>query len=406
MGFLARAVAETKSANDPLKIWAELLRMGTSSKAGQTINLENALKVATFFACVRVLAQGCAQVPFKLYREKQENGLTKVSTATDHSLYDLVTTQPNDWTSSYEFRETLVMHAALGNAYAFKNMGPGGKILELILLNPGMVKKEQRQDWSIVYKVTGKSGAVQEFPGSSIWHVKGPSWDGLLGLEVMNLAREALGLSLATEESHAKLHQKGVKPSGVYSVDGVLSTDQQKQLKTWIEKEYAGADNAGAPMILDRGAKWLPTAMSGLDAQHLETRKHQIEEICRFCGVMPIMVGYSDKAATYASAEQMFIAHVVHTLSPWYARIESSANLHLLSKRERADGLYFKFIAAGMLRGASKDRAEYFAKALGAGGSQPWMTADEVRGLEELNPFGGTSALLPVGTNLPKPATV
>lgn len=154
-------------------------------------------------------------------------------------------------------------------------------------------------------------------------------------------------------------------------------------------------------MILDRGAKWFPQMMTGIDAQQLETRKFQIEEVCRFFGVMPIMVGYSDKAPTYASAEQFFLSHVVHTLSPWYARVENSADLHLLTKKERASGLYFKFMAAGLLRGAAKDRADYYSKALGSGGSPAWMTQDEVRQLEELNPFGGTAAVLPIATNKP-----
>ena len=111
--------------------------------------------------------------------------------------------------------------------------------------------------------------------------------------------------------------------------------------------------------------------------------------------VMPIMVGYSDKTSTYASAEQMFLQHVVHTLSPWYGRIEQSADAHLLTETERKSGLYFKFVAAGLLRGALKDRAEYFARALGSGGGPAWMSQDEVRALEELNPMGGEAAALP-----------
>lgn len=377
---------------------------GRASKAGQTINLETALKVSVAFACLKVLSQGGAQVPFKLFQEAEEGGLTKIRAAKAHSLYDLAATAPNDWTTSFEFRETLILHAAFGNAYAFLNRGVGGKILEMILLDPSKVEKVQNEDYSITYKVTAKSGSEQIFPSAAIWHVKGPSWNGLLGIEVLNVAREALGLAIATEESHAKLHAKGIRTSGTYSVDGSLNPEQYKALKAWIEKEMAGAENAGAPIILDRGAKWLSTAMSGLDAQHLETRKFQIEEVCRFFGVMPIMVGYSDKAATYASAEQMFLSHVVHTLSPWYARVENSADLHLLTKKERASGFYFKFMAAGLLRGAAKDRAEYYAKALGSGGSPAWMTQDEVRGLEELNPFGGDAAVLPIATNVPAPA--
>lgn len=115
------------------------------------------------------------------------------------------------------------------------------------------------------------------------------------------------------------------------------------------------------------------------------------------------MVYESDKATTYASAEQMFLAHVIHTLAPWYARIEQSADVNLLTKKERADGYYFKFIAAGLLRGASKDRGDYFAKALGSGGSPGWMTPDEVRALEELNPMGGEAATLPARSGAPQP---
>lgn len=393
MGLLSRAI-ERKA--DPLSVWAEMLRAGSSSKAGQTINLDTAFKVSALFACLRVISQGIAQVPFKLYREVEEGGLTKIVPAKNHDLYDLVTVAPNAWTTSYEFRETQAIHAALGNSYAFLNRGGfNGKILEAILLDPTKVEEEQKDDYSIVYKVTGKSGKVQVFPAEAIWHVKGPSWNGLDGMEILNVAREALGLAIATEETHAKLHARGVQASGVYSVDSTLNPDQYRQLKAWIDKEHAGAQNSGAPMILDRGAKWVSSVMNGTDAQHLETRKYQIEEVCRFMGVMPIMVGYSDKAATYASAEQMFLAHVIHTLSPWYARIEASANLNLLSKRERNGGYYFKHVAAGLLRGASQDRSEYFAKALGSGGGKAWMTQDEVRALEELNPFGGEASLLP-----------
>lgn len=399
MGFLARAVSEQKSM-DPLAVWAEMLRAGRSSMAGPTITLENALKVGTLFACMREISQGCAQVPFKLFQARKGGG---EDVAYDHPLYDLMAVQPNEWSSSFEFRESLLLHASLGNAYAFINRGVGGKILELILLNPGRVEKEQLDNYSIVYKVTGKSGAVQLFPAEAIWHVRGPSWDGVKGLDVLSIAREALGLSIATEESHSKLHAKGVRPSGTYSVEGKLNVEQYKQLKLWIDKEFAGAENSGAPMILDNGAKWLNQAMTGVDSQHLETRKHQIEEVCRFMGVFPMIVFHSDKTSTFASSESFFEANNKLTLSRWYARVEGSANINLLSKKDRAEGFYFKFMANGLLRGSAKDRAEYYSKALGSGGSPGWMTPDEVRGLEELNPMGGDAAKLPLGSgNIPE----
>lgn len=399
MGFLSRSL-ERKA--DPLAIWAEMLRAGRSSKAGPTINLESALRVATLFACLKVLSQGVAQVPFKLFRVTERDGLPNIVPARDHQLYDLVATQPNDWSTSFEFRETLTIHAALGNAYAFKNK-VGGKIVELILINPGRVKVRQNDDYSIVYEVTGKSGSVQTFPAEAIWHVRGPSWSGFDGMEILSIAREALGLSIATEETHAKLHAKGVRPSGVYSVEGKLVEAQYKLLKSWIDNELGGSDNAGGVLLLDNAAKFMPTAMTGLDAEHLATRDHQIVEVCRFMGVMPIMVGHNDKSSTFASADAFFEAHVKYTLSPWYARIEQSADVHLLTKRDRAAGLYFKFMAAGLLRGSTATRADVNSKALGAGGSPAWMTVDEVRALEELNPLGGAAGVLPVATNVPKP---
>lgn len=402
MGFLASAVAERKS--DPLEIWAEMMRRGRSSKAGPTVTLDNAFKVSALYACLKVLSQGVAQVPFKLFRESMVDGLKRIDPARDHPHYDLMATQPNEWTTSFEFRETLTIHAALGNAYVFKNIVTGGRVAELILLQPDRVKKIQRDDYSIFYEVTGKSGTKQPFPANQIWHISGPSWDGLIGIDVLNMAREALGLAIATEESHAALHSNGVSPSGIYSVDGTLDTAQQKKLVDWLKSE--AATNKGAPMVLDRNAKWMTTAMTGVDAQHLETRKMQLTEVCRFIGVSPLMVFESDKATTYASAEQMFLSHVVHCLSPWYSRIEQSADINLLTKQERSQGYYFKFIASGLLRGASKDRADYFAKALGAGGSPAWLSQDEVRALEEYNPMGGEASQLPArsGANAGPPA--
>lgn len=387
---------------DPLEVWAEIARAGRTSKAGPTVTLENAFRVATFFACVKVLSQGVAQVPFKLYREQQVNGLKNITAARDHRAYDLVSTAPNDWQTSFEFREQMVIHAAMGNAYAWKNKTFRG-LAELILLDPSRMVVEQPKEFERpVYKYTGKDGRQVVFPASDIWHVRGPSWSGFLGMDVLQIARDALGLTIAIDDSVSNLHKEGVRPTGVYSVEGPLTQKQHDDLVLWLKKQAA---DPGSALILDRGAKWLQQTMSSVDAQTKEIRAQQIEEVCRFMGVMPIMIGYSDKASTYASSEQMFLAHVIHTLMPWYTRIEQSADVNLLSREERADGYYFKFNAAGLLRGAMKDQGEFFARMLGAGGTRQVMTQDEIRELLELNPIGGDAAILhaPQGTQ-PAPA--
>lgn len=389
-----------KSASDSLELFREIYSSRTS-KSGQLVGIKEAIRCATVFACARVIATGIAQVPLKLYRE---NEATEVKLpARDHPLYRILHRKPNPWQTSYEFREMIGLHLALaGRAYCFKTI-VGGQIRELIPFEPGKVMTNLASDGvTVIYSVAGRDGITRQFDSSLIWHIKGASWNGWEGLDALDLAREAVGLSIAAETSQSRLHEGGVRPSGVYSVDGTLNPEQHKQLRKFLQDNYAG-ESSGLPMIVDRGAKWLSTAMSGVDAQHLETRRFQVEEVCRSMGVMPIMVYQSDKAATYASAEAMFQAHVIHTLAPWWERIEQSIDCNLLTEADDRAGVYAKFVGQGLLRGSMKDRADYFAKALGSGGSPAWMTQDEVRRMEEMNPMGGDAARLPVATNVPAP---
>jgi HK97 family phage portal protein len=365
---------------------------GREAKSGVTVSWSTALEVTTVFACLQVLANGVSQVPLKLYRPKDGGGSTP---AVDHPLYRVLYRRPNRWQTSFEFRQTLVFHRGLcGNFYAFKNV-VGGEIKELIPLTSRVAVKRNR-DLSLTYAVTAEDGSQMEFPQEAIWHLRGPSWNSWTGMEAVKLAREAIGLAIATEDAHSRLHRNGGKPGGLYSVVGKLGEDQYKKLSAWIEDKIGGP-NAGKDLILDSDAKYTPTAMKGVDMQHLETRRFQIEEICRSFNVKPIMIGHADKTQTYASAEQMFLAHVVHTLSPWYEDLEQSIDVNLLPDDE---DIFAKFTVNALLRGASADRAAFYSKALGAGGSPAWMTQDEVRGLEDLNPMGGDAAALPKPTNV------
>jgi len=393
MGFLSRVVAEQKGASTVWEQWVKLMDGGAKSKAGPSVNLQAAFRVSAALACMRAISQGCAQVPFKLMRDYEEAGLARKRAARDHVLYDLVTAKPNSWQSAFEFRETQALHACMGNSYAYKGKYRG-KVAELILLDPARVKPVQHADWSITYKVTGRDGVTEELAPDQIWHVRGPSWDGFMGLDTLSMAREAMGLSIALEQSQANLHANGVRPTGVYSVDGSLDERQYDKLNAWIKKEAAAG--GGGTLILDRGAKWLSQTMTGVDAQHKEIRDQQVEEVCRFFGILPTVIGFTgDKANTYASAEAMFAAHRVQTLAPWWTRIQESADINLLRDDERKQGYYFKHIASGLLLATAKDQGEVFAKALGSGGSPAWMTQDEVRELLELDPFGGEAAKLP-----------
>lgn len=357
---------------------------GGATKSGATVTTDSALQVSVVLSCIRVLSEGVAQVPWKLMKVTGRDR----SEARDHPLWDKLHRRPNRWQTSFAFRETMMIHAALtGAAYAFiSRVGRDQRIADLVLLDPKRVRVCIADDGTKTYEVRSINlGTNRTLTEADVWYMPGPSWDGITGMEIVKLAREAIGLAMASEETQSQLHAKGVNASGIYSVEGALQKDQYEQLKSWIAREFAGAANSGKPMILDRNAKWLPTRLSGVDAQHLETRKHQVEEVCRMFRVMPIMAGQSDKAATYASAEQMFIAHLVHTLMPWYERIEQSADCYLLTDQERADGYYTLLEPTGMLRGSLKDTSEYITKLTSTG----VLTRNEGREMLDRNPIEG-----------------
>jgi HK97 family phage portal protein len=378
MGYLSRIISEQKGMSS-LDLFREIYG-GKTTATGKTVNIDTAIQVSAVFACNRVIGNGMAQVPLKLMRESKD-GKTKVP-AKDHRLYKVLASKPNRWQTSFQWRQMVSWHVELtGNHFSFINR-VFGEIVELFPFQPGSVRVIELSLGEYEYEVTAPNGSKKIYPAESILHLRGPSWDGIHGLEVVKIAREAIGLAMATEESAATLHKNGVRTSGTYSVEGNLSETQQKALSKWIEEHYAGSQNTGKPLILDRAAKWISSQMTGVDAQALETRKNQIEEICRFYGVMPIMAGYSDKTATYASAEQMFLAHIQHCLAPRWTDYEQSFDAKLLTEKERDSGLFCNFVEEGMIRGSIKDTKDVLLGYVNGG----LMTPNEGRSKLDLNP--------------------
>ncbi|MEA3042983.1 MAG: hypothetical protein QOH47_821 [Sphingomonadales bacterium] len=357
--------------------------VGRLSQAGAVVTWSSALAVTTVLDCCRVIADGCAQVPWRVHREMSGSRIAAV----DHAAYDLLYRRPNGWQTSFEFRQTILFHVLLtGNAFVWKGMvGSARELRSLEPIEPGRMTVRREPDGRLRYFEQKQNGAPVEHDPATIWHLRGPSWNGWMGMEAVKLARDAIGLTMAIEAGQADSHRNGARISGLYSVQEKMGLEKFEQIDKWLERHTQGGDRAGKPIIGDMGAKFEPIQMTGVEAQTLEMRKHQVEEVCRVFRVMPIMVGQADKAATYASAEQMFLAHVVHTLMPWYENIQQSADVALLSDRDRAEGYYTKLNPNALMRGAATDRADYYAKALGTGGGRPWMKQNEVRGLEELD---------------------
>lgn len=374
--------AEAKTTDASALTWAALFGQ-QNSRSGVSVNIDSALKVSTVFACLRVLANGIAQVPLKLYREAADGSKTP---AIDHPVYKLIYRRPNDWMTSFEFRQMLMFHAGLmGTAVAY--IGKlRSKPAEMIPLVPGTYVLKQAADWSITCRLNNGDVLTQD----QLFILRGPAWSGVAGLDALNLAREAIGLAIATEETHAALHANGTQPGGIISFKSSLDQPARDRLKAAWQNYQGGLHNKFKTAVLDMDATWTPINMKGVDAQHLETRRFQIEEICRDLGVFPQMVGYADKTATFASAEAFFLAHVVHTLNPWVENWEQSLARDLFPNE---DDLLAKFSMQGLLRGDNATRAEFYASGIING----WLTRNEARRLEDLNPLEGLDKpLLPL----------
>ena len=390
------ALRGIESKTDSLELFREIFGSWAQTWAGKDVTLKTALQVSTAFACGRVIAEGIAMLPWKVLQQQGR----EILPALDHPLYDKLAVSPNPLQSAFEFKEQMGLHLAFcGNAYIWVTY-VAGRIDRMYLLEPKWVTVKYKWPELPTYEIHTDDNRTFTLSAAEIWHVRGPSWCGYYGLEFIKLARQALGLSMAIEEGQARMHGQGVQTSGFLSVEGSLTDEQHKKLTAWIEKEHAGSRNAGHPMILDKAAKWITQQMSNVDAQTLEQRRNEVEEVCRFMRVLPIMVGHSDKAATYASAEAMFLANLVYTAGSWNARLESSADLRLLTPDERKAGYYTKLNEKALLRMSSREQAEYLSR-LVLGGI---YTRNEARAKLDENPLEGLDApLAPANTFLNNP---
>jgi HK97 family phage portal protein len=364
MGLIERAwsmlgvlPASIERKATPEEIRADIAAAATTALSGQVVNLTEALKVSTVLGCVRVLGEGVAQVPCKLYRRDAKGGRAE---ARDNPLFELLHRRPNPVQTSFEFRETMIMHAALtGNAFVFINRSSTGEILELLPYDPGAVTVTRWPDGTLSYKIRLERGQQVPVPADRIWHFRGPSWNAWEGLNLLSLARNAVGLKMATEEFGSALFKNGARPGGALVAPGDATPDSLIKIRDQWNASMSGSGNAMKTAVLLGGLKFEKLSYSSEDAQYNDTAKAAAREICAFFRVNPIMVQLHDQAAAYASVEQMFLAHVVHTLMPWYERIEQSAELALLTSAERKSGLYIKLEAKALMRGTAKERAEF-----------------------------------------------
>lgn len=361
-----------------------------STVAGMAVTEKTALQVSTVLACVKVIADGCATPDLHVFREKKDGSREKASNIPE---YRLLSRRPNEWQTSFEWRRMMTMHAALtGTGLSIKVRGDNGRVRELIPVQPGRWDVRKVSRYEVRYRCYDEFGLIGEFAADDVFLLNNVQWDWLQSMDAVVLARQAIGLAMATEKSQSAMHENGLRPSGIYSVDGTLTKEQHESLTTWL-KAKTGVEKLGTPMVVDRNAKWVSTAQTGVDAQHVETRRLQIEEICRAYGVFPIMVGHSDKAATFASSEAFFAAHVKHTLAPWHKAWTQRFDEMLL---DGSGPLFAEFDVRYLMAGAMKDRAQW-ARTMAEMGI---YTRNEIRDEEGKDPLPGLDEpLTPMNMN-------
>ena len=352
------------------------------STSGKAVTERSAMQMTAVYSCVRILAEAIAGLPLHLYTYKDDGGKEK---AIGHPLYLLLHDEPNPEMSSFVFRETLMTHLLLwGNAYAQIIRNGKGEVVALYPLMPNRMTVDRDSSGQLFYTYqmnntdapTMKAGTVILKP-SDVLHIPGLGFDGLVGYSPIAMAKNAIGLAIATEEYGAKFFANGATPGGLLEYPGTVK-DPDRVRESW-NKGFSGSQNAGKVAILEEGMKYTPISIAPEQAQFLETRKFQINEIARIFRVPPHMVGDLEKSS-FSNIEQQSLEFVKYTLDPWVVRWEQSLSRALFTPEEKKR-YFFKFNVEGLLRGDYQSRMNGYATARQNG----WMSANDIRELENLD---------------------
>jgi HK97 family phage portal protein len=365
------------------------LKGGALSASGAAVTADSGMRIATAWRCIHIIAGACGNMPLDLYRRVGED---KRVPAANLPLRQVLTRRPNGWQTPKQFRGMLTAHKLLhGAGYALK-ITSRGQVIELWpLKDPTRVKPRQLDDMSIVYDYQRENGSTVTFTQADILHLRGLSLDGVNGLGVIRHAREAMGLALQTEKAGANLFRQGVLAGGALTTDNALSEQAYGRLKQSIEDHNAGAENAHKMMILEEGLKLDAGYMSAEDAQFLETRKFQRNDIAMFFGVPPFMLGDTEKSTSWgAGIEQQGIGFVQYTLEDHFKDWEETIARDLLDPKADRD-VFARLDPRGLMRGDIKTRQGFYVAMLQWGVFSP----NEVRALEDVNPREGGDVYYP-----------
>ena len=381
MKLLDNLFPKTQTLSDEAPGWNlfySLISGRTQSAAGIGINAQSAMRQSTVMACVRVLAETLAQLPKVVYKTTANKRRT---TDSDHPLNVIFGEAPNSWQTPFEFVEMLQGHVALrGNAYALRQPGNLGSVTQLIPLDPDKMKVQRLQNYSLNYKYTLPDGTEKTFTQDQIFHLRGLTTDGLVGISPLATARDTFGNALAQERYQGKQFSTAIKPSGYLKGPPALRQQDAKLMQQSLMEAYSGEDNWGKPMVTWGGVEWEQMGMTNLDAQFLDQMKFSANEICKVFRMPPHMVGILERA-TNNNIEHQSLEFVLYTILPWVRRWEEAIQRDLITDSSN----YLKFNLRGLMRGDNATRSDYYQKMVFSG----LMSPNEVRELEDLDPYEG-----------------
>ncbi len=342
--------------------------------AGRNVNEFTAMQMTVVYSCVRVIAETLAGLPLHLYKRGDLNSKEK---AKGHAIYFLLHDEPNTEMTSFVFRETLMTHLLLwGNAYAQIIRNGRNEVIGLYPLMPNKMTVMRSEDGEIFYKYNHKSEEVYLLK-EDVLHIPGLGFDGLIGYSPITMAKNAIGMAMACEDYGASFFQNGAQPGGVLEHPGIIK-DPERVRESW-NAAFQGPKNANKVAVLEEGMKYQPIAIAPSEAQFLETRKFQLNEIARIFRIPPHMIGDLERSS-FSNIEQQSLEFVKYTLDPWIVRWEQSLERALLTKKEK-ESYFIKFNLDGLLRGDYESRMNGYA----VGRQNGWMSANDIRELENLD---------------------
>ncbi|MBM3926962.1 MAG: phage portal protein [Sphingomonadales bacterium] len=386
-------------------VLAEFLRDGRVSASGISVSETMALRNSTFFRAAHLISSAMGMLPTHLMRRTVDAaGKETIGKAKDHPLYRILLKRPNQYQTALEFKSYMQLLALLdGNAYALIirgiARGKPNQVIALVPLKRKSVTPELSDDWKLTFKYQRPGGGVVTLKPEDVFHFRHPmTRDGLKGVDLLDMAVNAIGIAAQAEKAAGKVLKGGVMAGGALETDKTLGDEAIDNLRESMRERQVDGEAAGEWLVLEEGLKAKPFVTSAKDAQFDEMRKRQAEEVSRFTGVPRPLLMF-DETSWGSGIEQLGLFFVTYCLMPWFVAWEQAIERSCFTEAEQdADELYVKFNEGALLRGSLKDQADFFAKALGP--NSAYRTPDEVRGAFDLNPIPGGDTL-PASTAQP-----